>query len=226
MASYEPVFIDIETTGLHPMAEEWHDNQNYDAQVYVVAFAFTPNWRDAEGLHDLEIVKGFVKDEDEYNLLNRLPERLDVLTYDAYGKNAEPFFVGHNIRKFDFPYLGARFARYRLDGHPFTHGWKRLDTMKVARRDDRTGDDRSSYYTSEDDYADILGVEDNDPYDGSDMPGAFDNGQWDKIMTHVMSDVEVNAKIFFRAKDVCIEEFVDHYDDVDMVFESTEEVDL
>ncbi len=222
MTGYEPVIIDIETTGLNPMAEAWHNGQEYDAQVFSVAFGFLTNWREADSVEELEIHKQHVKDEDEYHLLQRLPKRVNHWVEHYYGRRVEPFWVGHNIRKYDFPYLGARFARKRLDGRPFTHGWKRLDTFKVAMHDDTI----PKRYVSEDDYAASVGLSNDDPYDGGDMPDAFDNREWQKISTHVMGDVELNAKLFYKKREECMTHFNRHYDDANAKASFVEEVDL
>lgn len=222
MTTFEPVIIDIETTGLNPMAEEWHDNQDYDAQVYSVAFGFIPNWREARSVDELEIEKRHVKGDDEYGLLGRLSGRINNFVTQYYGGDIKPFWVGHNIRKYDFPYLGARFARKRLDGWPFTHGWKRLDTFKVAMHDDSI----PQRFISEDDYAASVGLSNDDPFDGSDMPEAFENRNWQKIATHVMGDVELNSKLFYKKRAECMTHFQRHYDGVNVQTNFTEEVQL
>lgn len=219
---YQPVIIDIETTGFNPMAQEGFMGEDYDAQVYAVGLSTIPNWREVSDLDDLEILTKAVTDNNEYHLLDRLPNRVEVFAEGSYSEDDDFFFVGHNCRQFDFPYLGARFARKRLNGELINSQWKRLDTMRVAGKDDGI----DGWYVSEDDYAEYLGIEDDDPYTGADMPDAFRDGQWDKINTHVLSDVEVNAKIFFERRELCMAEFDGHYDDVDINPVFVEEVDL
>lgn len=222
MVQYEPVIIDIETTGLNPMAQEGFMGEEFDAAVSAIGLAFIPNWREADTVEELEIVTKPITDESEYQLLDRAPTRVRSYVSEYYGEDTVPFFVGHNLRQYDMPYLGARFARKRLNGEPFVSELKRLDTMRVAGND--SGID--GWYVSEDDYAEHLNIYSDDPYDGSDMPEAYVNGNWDKIHTHVISDIKVNAKIFYKRRELCMNEFDSHYDDVDINPVYVEEVDL
>lgn len=93
--------------------------------------------------------------------------------------------------------------------------------MRVAGNDGTI----EGWYISEDDYAEHLGIEVNDEYDGSDMPDAYRNGEWDKINSHVLSDIAVNAKIFFQRRKLCMDQLTEHYDDVDIDPVFVEEVD-
>lgn len=197
-----PIFWDIETTGLNPMAQHWWSNE-MAAQVTAVGIGVITNWEDKPSEENAEMDISVIYNDDEYQLLQSLGEEMRSLEYDM-----EPFLVGYNSRQFDHPYIGARFARKRLDGEPFVSEWKRLDMMRVAGKDNKI----AKKYPKEGEYAEALGVEVPDPYDGSDMPEAFDNGEWDKIKTHVEADVKESMIMFLRRQDMMMDEFYDHYD--------------
>lgn len=199
---YVPIFWDIETTGLNPMAQDWWSNETA-AQVTAVGIGTIDNWGDSPDRASADIDVQVVKGADEYRLLSLLGEEMRELDFDR-----EPFLVGYNSRQFDHPYIGARFARKRLDGEPFASEWKRLDMMRVAGKDDRIG----KRYPKEGEYAQALGVDVPDEYDGSDMPEAFENGDWGAIQSHVEADVKESVLMFLEAQDLMMDVFYDHYD--------------
>lgn len=198
---YVPIFWDIETTGLNPMAENWWSNE-MKAQVTAIGLGAITNWGEGVGVDDAEIEISIVRGGDEYRVLQELSSKLRSMDYDR-----EPFLVGYNSRQFDHPYISARYGRKRLNGEPFVSEWKRLDMMRAASKDSKV----AKKYPKEGEYADALGIEVEDPYDGSDMPEAFENGEWDKIDTHVEADVEESVKMFLERKDFMLDVFYDHY---------------
>lgn len=239
---YEPVFFDIETTGLNPMAQDWWYNTDYAAQVVCVGVGTLKNWRgnpeDAE--MDVRVLGG----RSEYPLLKRLKNYMsaEISAIEGWEDgefrdiapkmgdwDTEAFLVGWNSRGFDFPYLGARFARLRLDGWPFIHERKRLDMMKTdgiflpedARSDGKPG---VKSYPSQDEYAEYLGIElGEDSIDGSDVPKKFHDGRLDLVKRHCYTDIEDMMEIFLKKRDVCMQGLYDHYDIMqDAVF--TEEI--
>lgn len=199
---YVPIFWDIETTGLNPMAQDWWDSADA-AQVTAVGLGVITNWDEAPTRESADIKVSVIYNEDEYSLLNNLGQRLRGMEYEK-----EPFLVGYNSRQYDHPYAGARFARLRLDGEPFISDWKRLDMMRAAAKDDRIG----KRYPKEGEYAAALGVDVPDEYDGSDMPDAFKRGDWDAIKSHVEADVKESVLMFLEAQDLMMDTFYDHYD--------------
>ena len=197
-----PVFWDIETTGLNPMAQEFWSNE-MAAQVTAVGLGTIRNWDEGPNVEQSDFQVECYWDSDEYRLLSNLPDRIEAMAFDG-----EPFLVGYNSRQYDHPYIGARFSRLRLDGTPFTHGWRRLDMMRVAGKDNVI----AKRYPKEGEYADALGVEVYDPYDGSDMPEAFANENWNKIQTHVKADVEESMRMFLKRPDMMMNHYYEHYD--------------
>ena len=197
---YVPVFFDIETTGLNPLAQGWHRYQDYDAQVFAVGLGYFDDWPD--GCE--EPVTETVWESDEYRMLQQLRKKMHNLADDLEGNDREIFLVGWNSRAYDHPYLVARYSRLRQDPFPFCHKRKRLDMMRIVRNN-------TGKFWKEDDYAEFLGVEDDDPYTGADMPDAFNNNEWDKIFTHVESDTEVMLEVFKREKEMFMQGFYDHY---------------
>lgn len=210
MTEYEPIFWDIETTGLNPMAQHWWSGE-MAAQVTAIGLARIKNWRDAEGFEDYGKDIKVLWDGDEYRLLKVFRDRLEEMANEIMTNGREPFIVGWNSRNFDHPYIGARYARKRLSNHLVNNNLKRLDMMRPLGSDevmDKT-------HPKQDEYAEALGIEVHDELDGSDMPKAFERDQWDKIDQHVRADVDVMSDIFVERRRACYEELYNHYDDID-----------
>lgn len=212
--SYIPVFFDIETTGLNPLAQEWHRYQDYDAQVTAVGLGWFDDWPESASGRDIAVEYG----PNEYKLLSDLRKRMESISSQVGDDGDELFLVGFNSRQYDHPYLVARYARLRQDPWPFCHGWRRLDMMRALRN-------RDGKYWNQDDYAEHIGVHSEDEYDGSDMPEAFKRDEWPKILSHVRADMEDLMDIFAYEPGVFMDEFYGHYDiDVDHI--QTDDVEL
>mgnify|MGYP000202699425 CR=1 FL=1 len=205
---YEPVFFDIETTGLNPMAQDWWDNETHGARVTAIGIGTMNGWREGRDFEDIQTDVKILTDESEYRLLSVAHERLVDLYTKLAEDGAEGFLVGHNSRQFDHPYLGARYARLRLDGSLWNHNMKRLDTMLALGKHYGA----VSRYPSEDDVLEALGIESDDPYDGSDMPQAYADRDWSMIQDHVKYDVAEMMEMFAEVPEPCMTEFYDHYD--------------
>lgn len=205
---YEPIFFDIETTGLNPMAQSWWNGHDLDARVTAIGVGNIENWREANSHKDGEYNVDVLWDESEYRLLQVAHDRLVELATQIQSLGHEPFLVSFNGRQFDHPYLGARYARLRLDGGLWHHSIKRLDMMRALGKHW----DPVDRYPSEDDCLEIAGIESDDAYDGSDMPQAYKDKDWTAIQSHVSHDVEEMLRLFIETEDECLEEFYDHYD--------------
>lgn len=205
---YQPIIWDIETTGVNPLAQAWHNGTDFGARITAVGFSYAWDWNDVGSWEDADIHVDSYWDSDEYNLLRVVEDRLQQLVAESREYyDREPFLVGWNSRRFDHPYIGARYARKRLEGSLFVSDLKRLDMMVAAGK----RDERVSRYPSEDDYAEMLGFEVYDELTGAEMPEAWDNGEWDKIETHVEADVDMANKIFIKERETFMSEFVEHY---------------
>lgn len=200
--SYWPIFWDIETTGLNPLARRFWDGK-MEAQVTAVGLGTIRNWDDGPDRHNADLQIEVIYDSDEYRLLNALGDRVRSMDFDG-----TPFLVGYNSRNYDHPYIGARYARLRQDAEPFGSEWKRLDMMRVAGKDDAI----AKQYPKEGEYATALGVDVPDDYTGADMPEAFKNKNWDKIKSHVEADVKESMLMFLERKGLMMDTFYDHYD--------------
>lgn len=198
--TYVPVFFDIETTGLNPLAQGWHNNTKHDAQVTAIGVGYYTDYGGEEEGRQIKVEYG----PDEYKLLSDLRRRMNSIEDEIGGDGIELIIVGFNSRQYDHPYLTARYARLRQDPYPFCHEWKRLDMMKALRS-------RDGKYWNQDDYADHIGVHTEDEYDGSDMPEAFARRQWRKILDHVRADMEDMMDIFEHEPTVFMNHFYDHY---------------
>jgi uncharacterized protein YprB with RNaseH-like and TPR domain len=199
--TYKPIFFDIETTGLNPLAQEWHYQHDYDAQVFAVTVGYFPDfpnsWDERETFT--------VWNTDEYELLEELREKMCNVVDHLELQGDESFLVGYNSRSFDHPYLVARYSRKRQNPFPFCYERKRLDMMNVLYHE-------TGKHWKEDEYAEHLGIEVDDEYTGKDMPDAFANREWQKIFEHVKSDVNVLMDMFLEEKEMFMQGFYDHYD--------------
>jgi uncharacterized protein YprB with RNaseH-like and TPR domain len=210
MVNWEPVFWDIETTGLNPMAQHWWDTE-HAAQVTAVGVGTLKGWEEAASFEDCDPSVDVWSDGDEYRLLNVVMDRFEEMrTAIEQMRDREVFLVGWNSRQFDHPYLAARYGRLRQNGDPFVHGCKRLDMMRPVTipKDSALG---PKQYPSQDDYAAYLGVDVDDEWDGSDMPQLFEDGRWGEIRAHCRADIEVMMELFYEERDAMMEEFFGHY---------------
>ena len=212
--SHIPVFFDIETTGLNPLAQAWHNKQKYDAQVTAIGVGYFDDYDGDERQRVIKVEYG----PNEYKLLSDLRDRMHKIEAEISASGVEPIVVGFNSRQYDHPYLVARYSRLRQNPYPFCHEWKRLDMMRALRK-------RDGKYWNQDDYARHIGVHTEDEFDGSDMPEAFDKRQWRKILDHVRADMEDMMDIFTHDLSDFMNHFYDHYGiDKDMVVLDDEEL--
>lgn len=208
MTKYEPVFWDIETTSVNPIAQHWHHGHSYDARVTCIGIATLSGWRDSDLFSGVEYNDRMLHDADEYVLLEVARDRMQYYCDAIREKGKVPFIVGWNSRFFDHPYFSARAGSYRIDPGPIASQVKRLDMMEPAAQD--CG--KAGYAVSQDDYANRLGIDVIDDTDGSDMPEFFDNGEMDKIVYHCREDIKVMCNIFVQEKEMFMDYFFDHYD--------------
>jgi len=207
MKQYEPIVWDIETTGLNPMVQDWMDGVMYDARVTAVGIGRVHGWREATEIEEAEVEVKSLWDQSEYRLLEVANERMTEIVEEMEEAGKTPFLVGYNSRQFDHQYIGARYGRYRLEGSHINHGLKRLDLQRVVNKHY----DHSRYMPSQDEVAEVYGVEVPDEYDGKDMPEAYANGEWAKIQAHVEGDIEVLGKLFVAMRNGSMNEFYQHY---------------
>jgi len=213
--AHEPIFFDIETTGFNPMAQSWYDSTDYDGRVTAIGMAKSPDWRGTDEPEDVTVDDKVLYDSSEYRLLGLAATRLQEWVNEIRSGGDTPFLVGFNSRQFDHPYIGARYSRLRIDGSLFTSDLQRLDMMRaLGERWTEVG-----RYPSEDDCLEAVGIDSDDPFDGSDMPDFYGDGRWDDIATHVREDTKEMVKLFALTKKECMAEYYDHYDiEADPVF--------
>jgi len=209
MSKYKPVFFDIETTGFNPMTPRWYSD-SIAAEVTAVCVGQIRDWTE-DG--DKAISATFTnRGNEEYETIQEVREYLMDVEEQYHDKGWEPFLVGHNVIQFDVMYWSARCARLRQSPYPISDGWRRLDSMRALELppDAEAGPTR---YPGQQDYADWLGLDYVDRLDGSDMPEAFDNGDYEEIATHVTDDVETLMSIFMQEREAMVNYFWSHYDD-------------
>jgi hypothetical protein len=207
---YEPIFWDIETTGLNPMAQAWWNN-TMAAQVHTVAFGRIHNWRDVEDWEDAEMEVTVLKNDSEYMLLQEVADKVaNIRDGCLTDMGVEPFFTGFNSRNFDHPYISARFGRLRLGCPGLNHSLKRLDVQRAVQK----RGDFSKNFPSQNDVAQEHGIPVNTDLTGEDMPRAFERRDWDKIVEHVEDDLNALMSIFVEYRKESVSEFYDHYDEI------------
>lgn len=208
---YEPVFWDIETTGLNPMAQPWWNSGKN--QVTCVGMATIHGWRDGQDPEDVEIDVVTVSGNSEYNVIERVPEAYKDLTKNIPSKDemVQYFPTGFRSRSFDHPFYCARAGRLRLRPWPFGHQTLRLDTYRVIWK--RLGGPKD---VSQDQWVEEIGMgPKEDQYDGSDMPQLFEDGRMDAIEHHCRTDLIDLANIFLHDREEMMAELYDHYDEID-----------
>lgn len=221
---YIPVIFDIETTGLNPLAQSWSNWHDHDGQVLAVGVATVGGWQGPlDGVDiDVEVLVG----KNEYGLLmdvrdymlglcgelesykgfsDGVPDGEYITAESTESREAEIFLVGWNSRQFDHQYLCARFARLRQDPFPFAWRRKRLDGMRVVKKN-------TGKYRSQDDYYEELGHESEDEWEGSDIPDLWEEREMWAIEEHAEHDVRELAQIFVERREWMMGEFYDHYD--------------
>lgn len=208
MSRYKPVFFDIETTGFNPMTPRWYSD-SIAAEVTAVCIGEIRDWADdgKERRSNTFVNRG----GQEYETIEEVRDHLEFIEQKYERNGWEPFLVGHNVIQFDVMYWSARCARLRQSPYPISNGWRRLDTMRALELPaDANGG--SSRYPGQQDYADWLGLDYVDRLDGSDMPQAFADGDYDEIATHVRDDVTTLMEIFMREREDMVDELWGHYD--------------
>lgn len=226
MMTFYPVFFDIESAALNPIESPWEWASKSDAQVVTVGigtFAEANPHMDTEEL-SMDI-KVFENTGSEYPLLkdvrqyvrNKVAKAEGWWPYheydpgerhrkkEGYGIGPESFLISWNGRKFDHPYLGSRYARFRQDPFPFGYRRKRLDMMKSVR-------DKTGYVFSQDDWCEEKGIEMRNEITGEEVPEMWEKGRTDKIKTHCYSDLEDMMRLFHKDWEHHMEVFYDHYD--------------
>lgn len=204
----EPIFYDIETTGLNPMIEPWYNQPT--SEVTAIAVGHFPDWQ--EGGDMIRIDTYLNTGGEEYELIE------DVLNWfeSRYSFTDERMFrVGWNIKQFDDPYLCARCGRLNQDPSPLIK-WDRLDMMRPLEIpqwwwEENKHDGKNRKYPKQDDYARFLNIEFKEGLDGSQMPEAFKEGEYEKIKDHVVDDMQVMMHIFQKEQDKLLKHFTDHY---------------
>jgi len=209
MTEYFPVFYDIETTGLNPMIEPWYNAQA--SEVTAVAMGWYPDYPDSLEKREIEVVVN--EGNDEYEVIGEVLDRFaDIVT-----RGYDPLIrVGWNIKQFDDPYFCARAGRLNQNAH-FMMKWRRLDMMRALTLpedwwDEEFHEGKNRNYPKQDDYARYLDIDFNDSLDGSQMPDAFEDGDYDKIAEHVLDDMNVMMEIFSQEAHACLSHFEEHYD--------------
>lgn len=197
LQKYEPIFWDIETTGLNPMAKDYWDGE-VGAQVTCVVLGTIDGWRRAGKYCDAEYNTKVLWDRDESRLLKVVRERLSEIIGKAVSSdyNINPFLVGWNSKGFDHPYIAARYAAKGIGNSKVNHLLKRLDMMQALGDDDVMG----KLYPGQDEYAKSLDIPVDDSVTGADMVSAFKVGDWDTIAEHGRTDVVEMMKVFVERK--------------------------
>lgn len=225
MTLYEPVFFDLETSGLSPIESPWEYVSQSDAQVITIGVGFFREVHPDMDPDELELeIRVFENTGSEYSILknarqfirNKVAKLEDWWPYheleegqmlkmkEGKGLDTECFLVSWNGRKFDHAYAGARYARLRQDPFPFGYRRKRLDMMKSIR-------DKTGVVFSQDDWCEEKDIEVNDSVVGSDVPELWENGRTDKIKAHCYSDIEDMMRLFHADWEWHMEHFCDHY---------------
>lgn len=193
----EPIFWDLETTGLNPM----------DDRIVCVGIGhFEGDER------SVEVIQG----SSEYHMFQRVRDHCsDIiknieLADDPTGmrtveeEGGEAFIVSCYGRGFDHPFYAARCTGiYRQSPFPFGYRKKRLDISRV-----------DGFSGSQDDMLLARGIDvgPDDEITGRDVPNLYDDGQIDTIVNHCESDIHELMALYEYEEEKMLEEVRDHYD--------------
>lgn len=213
MTEYVPVFWDIETTGLNPMAEYWWSGGRN--KVITVGVGTFDDWRSNEPEKNVTVFSG----DSEYELIEDVRSGMHSILSEVEGweeavatpgqgdVDPEAFMVGYNSRSFDHTFWAARCGRLRQNPWPFGHQRKRLDLFRVATK--RCAYEKS---TKQDELAEAIGIEmAEDTIEGEDVPDLFEDGDMATIEQHCRADIEDMMDIFLHYREESMTEFYDHY---------------
>ena len=192
--NFEPIFLDIETTGLKPLEDR------------IVAVGLKVNYElfyVDEGEWDTKI--RVLKDEvEEFAFFSEMIEDINKFIDTCRSEGKHPLLVGYNVG-FDLGFISARSAILHTKFYDYTkpasvkaleiagllRGLPRVDLMHVISRYWLN----NGRYVKMKDVCSALGVEFDD-CDGSEIPELVEKGEWDKIEDHLRADLERLKKLY------------------------------
>jgi len=190
----EPVFFDIETTGLNPMNERvvavgvgWIDGSEPEVEVISTSSEY----------HMCEHVRDFSKE-----LIGEIESDRNVVGFGG-SEEKEAFIVTNYGRGFDHPFYTARCTGvYRQDPYPFGFRKKRLDISRV-----------DGYHGKQDDMVERASIDVglNDTVTGKDIPVLYEDGEMSVIRNHCRSDVLEIIALYQQDEETMLDEVVGHY---------------
>jgi len=174
-----PIVFDIETTGLDPFTDTTL------AITYKVGFKKPIVFHiDDNGV-------------DEKLVLRRFYFNLDSIAADSSKDGVSLVLVGYNIDSFDIPFLTTRAILNGMIEHSATlRKYYRADLMYIVTRYLKT----DKKHMKLKDVAKALGIEVNDDVNGSDVPRLFEEGNYEAIVKHCISDVELTYQLTLKLK--------------------------
>ncbi len=208
------VILDIETVGVgevDPLSlkppgtlkkpesiEAWYKNEA------VSIAAEKTRARALDSMNSQIICLGYCIDDDPVVVISGesldekgILESFHTVIFGLRGKYNEPIeFAGWNVRAFDMNFIWQRACKYNLQA-----------LKKSINRDRTKGNIRDMMLDWGADYRDLrkakdvaayLGIENNDPYDGSMVHDLYLDGNWEGIASHCRSDVEMEREIYRR----------------------------
>ena len=165
-----PVIIDIETTGLDPFSD----------RIVAIGIKRGNNVRVFIDEKENQILRDF------YNFILKFPDPL-----------TSQILIGYNIQNFDIPFITARTIRigYSVEAS-YLRRMYRADLMTIVTRYLNTRNRNLSLRA----VADFLGIEVNDSVSGSDIPQLWQEGDFNAIIEHCISDLSVTAQVYEKLR--------------------------
>lgn len=109
--------------------------------------------------------------------------------------------VGYNINNFDIPFITARALKHGLyEEIAIIREVYRVDLMTLVSRYLLT----NQKYIKLKEICQFLDIEVNDDINGNDTPQLWEQGNYQAIIDHCMSDIEITEKLFFKLESLAL----------------------
>jgi len=172
-----PIVFDIETSGLDPFKD----------RVLAIAYKMGSN-------KPRVMCIGNRNAASEKLLLDEFFSRLSLLKAE---ENVCPLLIGYNIDGFDIPFLTTRaILNGMVEESAMLRKFYRADLMHIVTRYLRT----NNRHMKLKDVAEALGIDVVDEVNGSDIPRLFEEGNYEAIVKHCISDVELTYQLMLKLK--------------------------
>ncbi|WP_290597072.1 MULTISPECIES: ribonuclease H-like domain-containing protein [unclassified Archaeoglobus] len=176
-----PVFLDIETTGLDPIPTE----KKTECEIVAIGVGYIED----------DKLRVEVLSRDEYSEDDMIVKAIYKLT-----ENDSNCIIGYNI-SFDIPFISARYLKHEYNSSLVTRLRQlyRVDLMYVVTRYLQP----NNKHVKLKEIAEYLGLPYDSEISGRDIPKLYEESKFAEIRAHCQRDIETIFHLFLRLKDLC-----------------------